>query len=235
MKFGLASFEFRNNDIEFNLAQMERAMKAAQGNVELLCFGEAFLQGFDALSWVYENDKNIGISVDSEVMRRLCDMSRACVIDLLFGYIEKSGENLYSSCAVIESGKLVYNYRRISKGWKEYSIADEHYREGTDTDEFVYHNQNIKIALCGDLWEYPERFQTDGLLIWPVYVNFKLDEWSKYEIEYAEQAHLAARRTLMVNSISHEPASHGGAFYFADGEIKKKLDYDMESILIAEI
>lgn len=31
-------------------------MKAAQGKVGLLCFGETFLQGFDALSWEYEND-----------------------------------------------------------------------------------------------------------------------------------------------------------------------------------
>lgn len=52
----LASYEFRNNDVTFNTAHMERAMKAAQGKVGLLCFGETFLQGFDALSWEYEND-----------------------------------------------------------------------------------------------------------------------------------------------------------------------------------
>ena len=49
MRIGLASYEVKNKDVAFNLSQMERAMEKAQGKVELLCFGEAFLQGFDAL------------------------------------------------------------------------------------------------------------------------------------------------------------------------------------------
>ncbi len=235
MKIGSASYEFKNNDIVFNLAQMERAMKASQGKADLLCFGEAFLQGFDALCWNYETDKDIAISTDSEVMRRLCGMTSDHQIDLLFGYIEKSGDSLYSSCAVIENGELTYNYRRVSKGWKEYRITDGHYQEGTETGGILYHGLPMKIALCGDLWDFPERFKTDGLLIWPVYVNFGLEEWPQYEVGYAAQAALAARRTLMVNSITSDPASHGGAFYFSDGKIEKKLDYDTEGILISEV
>lgn len=232
MKIGLASYEFKNNDMAFNVSQMEGAMKAAQGNVELLCFGETFLQGFDALNWDYENDKSIAVSTDSDVMRRLCDMTLRYEIDVLFGYIERDGDSLYSSCAVIENGTLIYDYRRISKGWKEYRVTDGHYKEGTDTSGFLYHGQPMKIALCGDLWEYPERFKTDGLLVWPVYVNFGLDEWPRQEVEYAAQARLAARQVLMVNAISRDPVSHGGAFYFADGRIEKKLGYDTEGILI---
>lgn len=235
MKIGLASYEFKNNDVEFNISQIEKAMKNAQGSVELLCFGETFLQGFDALSWVYEADKNVAISVDSDIMKRLGGMALTYGIDLLFGYIEKSSDSLYSSCAVIGSGRLIYNYRRISKGWKEYSTTDGHYKEGTDTGGFLYRGRPVKVALCGDLWDYPERFETDSLLIWPVYVNFNLEEWPQREREYAAQARLAARQTLMVNSISQDPVSHGGAFYFADGKIEKKLDYDTESILIAEV
>ena len=43
--------------IAFNISQIEKALSAAQGRVDLLCFGEAFLQGFDSLSWDYETDK----------------------------------------------------------------------------------------------------------------------------------------------------------------------------------
>lgn len=232
MKIGLASYEFRNNDLVFNLSQMEKAMELAQGRVDLLCFGETFLQGFDALSWDFEKDKEIAVTVGSDLMEQLCGMTVKYQVDLLFGYIERSGDYLYSSCAVLEHGVLTHNYRRITKGWKEYSITDGHYREGADTAGFLYRSQPVKIALCGDLWEFPEQFKTDGLLIWPVYVNFELEDWPRREAEYAEQACLAARRTLMVNSISHDPASHGGAFYFVDGRIEKKLAYDTEGILI---
>ena len=165
MKIGLVSYEFKNNEIAFNLAQIERAMKAARGKVDMLCFGETFLQGFDALNWEYDSDKNIAISTDSDIMRRLCGMTATYRADLLFGYIEKSGDGLYSSCAVIENGVLTCNYRRISRGWKEYTRTDEHYKEGTDANGFLYRGEPVKIALCGDLWEYPERFKTDGLLI----------------------------------------------------------------------
>lgn len=235
MKIGLASYEFINNDIEFNISQIEKAMKSVQGEVELLCFGETFLQGFDALNWNYENDKDIAVSTNSRIMRRLCDMTLQYKVDLLVGYIEKCGDAIYSSCAVIENGKLRYNYRRISKGWKEYSITDGHYKEGTETGEFLYHGQPVMVALCGDMWDFPERFKTNNLLIWPVYVNFGLDEWAKYETEYAEQAQLAADKTLMINSISQSPKSHGGAFYFVNGIIEKKLAFNTEGILIAEV
>jgi N-carbamoylputrescine amidase len=235
MRIGAASYAFRNNDIDFNLSQMEKALKLAQGNVDLLCFGESFLQGFDALNWNYERDKTVAVSADSDVMCRLCEMSIDYGVDFLFGYIECKNEHLYSSCAVIERGKLVYNYRRISRGWKEFSITDEHYQEGTDTGEFLYQGKPIMLALCGDMWDYPERFKTDHLLIWPVYVDAELDEWQDLAVEYAQQAQLAARKTLMINSISTQPICHGGAFYFVDGKLLNNPTFDEDEIFIVEV
>lgn len=235
MKIGLATYEFINNDIAFNLSQIEKAMKSTQGKADLLCFGETFLQGFDALSWNYDMDKHIAISRNSDIMRRLCDMTVHYGIDLLFGYIENGDDSIYSSCAVIENGKLIHNYRRISKGWKEFNITDEHYKEGTDTCEFVYRGQHFMIALCGDIWDFPERFKTNYILIWPIYVNFGLDEWSEYEMDYAKQACLVANQTLAINSISEKPKSYGGAFYFVDGKLKKRTSYGTEEILVVEV
>lgn len=235
MRIGLAAYEFVNNDIAFNISQIEKAMRAAQGTVDLLCFGEAFLQGFDSLTWDYETDKLVAVSTDSDIMQRLCALTLQYQVDLLLGYIEACGDAIYSSCAVIERGKLICNYRRISQGWKEYSITDQHYKEGTGPASFLYHGQPVTIALCGDLWDFPEAFKTDGLLIWPVYVNFELEQWAEAEADYAAQANLAACKALMVNPISKEPASYGGAFYFVDGTIRKKLAYEAEGILTVEI
>lgn len=234
MKIGLAAYEFRNNDIVFNISQVEKAMSAVRGSVDLLCFGESFLQGFDSLAWEYEKDKDIAVSANSEAMEQLCGLTLKHGVDLLIGYMEKSDEKIYSSCALIENGKLVHNYRRISKGWKEH-IADGHYCEGDEVEEISYHGNIFGIALCGDLWDFPEKFKTSGILIWPIYVNFGEKDWEQYEAEYAQQAGLAADKTLLINSLSHVPEAIGGAFCFDEGRITDRLPYGIEGILTVEV
>ncbi|MDI9472543.1 MAG: carbon-nitrogen hydrolase family protein [Tissierellia bacterium] len=238
MRIGLATFEFKNRDILFNLSQIERGVKEASGKVDLLCFGEAFLQGFDSLCWEFEADKRIAIEQDSERMNSVCKLSKKYGLDLIFGYIEREDDRLYSSCAVIEKGCLSYNYRRISRGWKEYLLTDDHYKEGDDVVEFIYKGNSIMLAICGDMWDYLEMYKTNGLIIWPVFLNFTLEEWEQvYEVDYAQQALLCADRVLMINSISHEtePGGIGGSFYFINGMIKEKAEYGKESILIVEV
>lgn len=234
MNIGLAAYEFRNNDIVFNISQVEKAMSAVRGSVDLLCFGESFLQGFDSLAWDYEKDKDIAVASNSEEMEQLCGLTLKYGVDLLIGYMEKSDEKIYSSCALIESGKLVHNYRRISKGWKEH-IADGHYCEGDEVGEINYHGNIFGIALCGDLWDFPEKFKTSGILIWPIYVNFEQKDWEQYEAEYAQQALLSADKTLLVNSVSHAPEAIGGAFCFEEGRITDRLPYGIEGILTVEV
>ncbi len=196
MKIGLAAYECRANDVEFNLAQIERAL-AASGDAELVCFGEAFLQGFAAVTSDYAAD--IGLAVEQ---------------------------------GLSENGAVVHNYRRISKNWRDWETAGEHYREGTDTAPFSFHGVEMAVALCGDLWIYPEVFHSNGLLIWPVYVNFDLD--GEESAAYAEQAAAVCRRTLLVNPLSKDPLSRGGAFFFADGKVEKQLALDEEKVLIVE-
>lgn len=48
MRIGLASYRFINNDIEFNLSQMEKAMKSAQGR--RILFNIFFLLKYKGLS-----------------------------------------------------------------------------------------------------------------------------------------------------------------------------------------
>ena len=235
MRIGLAAYEFRNNDIAFNLHQIEKALQKAQDIADLLCFGETFLQGFDALSWEYEKDKLIAVSRDSEIMNTLCRMTQAYGTDLLTGYIEKDAEALYSSCAVISEGKIIHNYRRISRGWKEFTRTDSHYREGTAAEPFEYKGCMLQLALCGDLWDFPERFVTDKPLFWPVYVNYSLAEWQTEAQEYACQAGRVSPRTLMVNSVSGNPDAFGGAYVFENGKVSRMLSPGQEGILFTEL
>ena len=113
MILGLAAYKFINNDMEFNISKIEKAIQSSK-NIDMLCFGEAFLQGFDAFNWNYDNDKNIAISKDSNTMKRLEQMSKNYHIDIAFGYLEIDAEELYSSYAVIINGKLMY---KCSSRW----------------------------------------------------------------------------------------------------------------------
>ena len=236
MRIGLASYRCKNKDIAFNLSQIERAMREAHGTADLLCFGEAFLQGFDALCWRYETDREMALEITSGPIRQLAQWTKQYHTALLTGYIERERERLYSSCLVLADGEVVHNYRRISRGWKECSKTDAHYAEGTETGPFRFQNKNITLSLCGDLWDFPERFKTGGLLIWPVYVNFSIREWEQGELaDYARQASLAADSVLMVNPIDRDPENHGGAFFFKNGTIAGRIPFDREDILIVEV
>ena len=75
MRIGLASYRCKKKDIPFNISQIERALKETQGKVDLLCFGEAFLQGFDSLCWDYEIDRYIAADLRSEAIRHLCSLT----------------------------------------------------------------------------------------------------------------------------------------------------------------
>ena len=108
------------------MGQIELAMKRSAGRADLLCFGEVFLQGFDSLCWNYETDQSVAVGLSSAEMAQLKRWTVQYGISLMTGYIEKDRGKLYSSCAVISAGNIIYNYRRISKGWKEFSVTDEH-------------------------------------------------------------------------------------------------------------
>lgn len=236
MRIGLASYRSINNNINFNLSQIEKAIKESVGKVDLLCFGEAFIQGFDSLSWQYELDKKVAIDQSSQTIQKLLKWSTLYHIALITGYIEKEDDKIYSSCIAISNGEIICNYRRISKGWKEYTITDDHYLEGTDVKTFTLNGKMISIGLCGDIWDYLDKFKTNNLFIWPVYVNYSLEEWNDGALsEYANQAKLISKDVLMINSIDDNPVNHGGAFHFRDGKVVEKIPFDKEDILIVNI
>ena len=107
MRFGLVSYECRNKDLAFNLHQIERAMKDSTGKVDMLCFGESFLQGFDCLCWNYEIDRFTALEQDSESIRQLQRWTEQYKLALLTGYIEKYQDKLFSSCFVIDDGEII--------------------------------------------------------------------------------------------------------------------------------
>lgn len=237
MKIALASARMIDRDISYNLSQMKCYMKEAKTNgADLVCFGEAFLQGFNALSWQYEEDRKIALATSSQEFTKIRTLTKEIDIDVLFGYNELEDESLYSSCALIAGGELVHNYRRISKGWKEYTKTDKHYKEGITVEIFDYKGKKCVIGLCGDLWDHPERFALgEDLLFWPVYVCWTQEEWENGgKLAYAEQAKLCCENTLYINSICDGDA-FGGAVQFFSGKMQRELPILNEGLLYVTI
>ena len=237
MRLALASVRIEDGNIAWNLAQMEASLREAKRRgTELVCFGEAFLQGFGALSWQYETDREIALTADSPVFAKIRGWTKELGGDVLFGYYERAEDGIYSSCTLISGGEPVYHYRRISPGWKDTEKADGHYREGTDTGVFSYGGKRCTVALCGDLWEYPERFTLgEDLLFWPVYVSWTKEVWEQSERgEYAAQAGQCCDDTLYVNSLCENDAD-GGAAQFRKGTVVQELPMCREGLLVVEV
>lgn len=238
MKIALVSYEFKNKDIDFNLTQIKKAiLESKKQQADLVCFSESFLQGFECLSWNYEIDQDMGVDIHSTTFESIKKLSIEYDIDLCLGYIEKDQDRLYSSYAFIEKGHVKYNYRRISKNWKEYTKTDEHYGEGNSVEPFNYQGVDIQVGLCGDLWIYPSKFKTNHLFIWPVFVGFTLEQWQNEEIEYMKHAYKIADDVLLINSICKDEdcLAHGGAFYFKKGKIEARTSFDKDEILIVDV
>lgn len=236
MRIGLAAIEFRNNQLDFNLSQIYRAIdQAKQQACDLVCLGESFLQGFDAFDWTYQHDRAIALEQTDELIRELGVYAKNQAVDVAFGYLEMEKDKLYSSYLLIEQGEIKQNYRRISRGWKEYTITDHHYVEGDEVKAFDYRGYKLVMSLCGDLWDEPERFQLgQDITLWPVYVDFSLTDWEQYSPEYCEQASLLPGHVLLVNSVC-QPTGMGGAFHYHDGVIQASIAPGQEGFLVVEL
>ncbi len=237
MKIALAPVKVKNKNITFNMSQIKHYMQQAkENNAILICFGESYLQGFNCLTWNYDEDCKIAISTHSPKFQLLLNFTKDIGIDLLIGFYELDNNSIYSSCALLSNGKIIHKYRRISEGWKNTSKADEHYKDEDRVTCFAYHDKEYLLALCGDVWDQPERFSLgQDLFFWLVYVGWTKAEWNSSEKNaYVKQAKCCCKTTLYVNSICTNNAN-GGAALLMDGTIQAKVPMNTEKLLIVEI
>lgn len=241
MKLGLASKEFVNGNIKRNVNTIIKTMKQ-NNDLDLILFPEAFIHGFDGLTFDYTIDKHRALSKDSPIFENLKDYCNKLSLGLGFGYIELDGDNLYSSFMVIgKNGECVDNYKRISPGWKE-EFADHHYAEGDDFHTFVFDEKTFVTAICGDLW-YNENIEilhklNYDFVLWPNYNSYSKKLWENQEKkEYAIRAKMIGKNVFWFNSHnnSENDKANGGAIYFKEGEIYKELPMKQKDILIFDI
>ena len=242
MKILLAGIGFINGDINYNKNIIIDTIKK-YSDVDLIVFGESFLQGFNALSFEYDKDTNIAISINDSIINEIREKVKESKVGLSFGYFEKDGSNIYSSQLTLDKdGNILNNYRRVSIGWKELN-ANEYYKEGRLFPTFNFLDKNLTVALCGDLWhnEFIAMMKNtpSDLVLWPVYTDFNSDEWNTtIKYEYATQVKELNRDVLLVNSYRLDGSideAKGGACHFRDGKIISEKPSSKEDLLLVII
>lgn len=241
VKAVLCSVKFVNGNVRYNIDKITSLCEKFCGRADVLLFGEAFLQGFDGLTWDYIKDKNIAVTWDSPEINEIRASAIKNRVAVGFGYMEKADDSIYSSFIVIsETGEMLCNYRRMSIGWK-IPGTDIRYKEGDTPMAFCHDGIRLGVALCGDLWtdDVAEQIGKCGadVILWPVYTDFEPDVWNSTEkLEYAERAREYCDRALLINSVCDgEGRAKGGCAYFVDGAIKCEAPAGGESLLEVEI
>lgn len=240
MKIGLVSCLMKDNDIEHQLEQMEFYI-SKNHDCDLICFGESFLQGFEGLTWEYNEDLKRALEQNNPIIKRIRELARTSKCGISFGFIEKENNILYSSNMVVGmDGQIVDVFRRVSVGWKE-AIAGPMYKEGPGFHTFAYMNKVLGVAICGDLWQDHFLDEIEQLnmvaLLWPVYVDFAVEQWNQaYESEYADRIKNLPYPVLMINSFVDAPhRANGGCFVFHRNEVISSLPMGKMGILKFEL
>lgn len=240
MRCALAALEFVNNAAEQNLRTILDAMREYAGRADLILFGEAFLQGFDAANFDPDHDIRLAIPLEDPMIRQICEAARRHAIAVSFGFIEQDDPIFYSSQLTIDAaGQLADHYRRVSPGWKLPEAGDR-YREGDGFHTFELHGKRMAVGLCGDLW-YDENIEAlrrlaPDVVLWPVYTDFTPQEWNTAEkLEYAAQAGRIGADVLYVNSFCAEKVAKGGAVHFSGGRILSELPSGSAGVLLVDL
>ena len=146
MKIALAAVGFYERDIEHNRNKIIKCLKENSGKVDLILFGETFLQGFEALGWKYETDQHMALSVSDSNIQTIQKAAEENALAVSFGFLEKAGNKIYSSQLTIGAdGNILNLFRRVSKGWnimqKEICLQNLNIWE--------IHFQLVFAAICG--------------------------------------------------------------------------------------
>lgn len=154
MNIALIAATSLTDQVEENLNTLFAKARAAKGQgADLALFGEAFLQGFEALTFEYESDIHKCLSLGSQAIARILAFCKQEGIALGVGYYENDHGAIYASYLLVgEEGQVLANYRRVSPGWKEPG-AHADYREGKHFLSVRYKGRELAVIVCGDFWE----------------------------------------------------------------------------------
>lgn len=202
------------------------ARRAKEAGADLLLFGEAYLQGFDALSFDYPSDIFRCLGTAAPEIAAIKRLAQELQLAIGFGFYENAEGGIYSSYMVVDkSGQTAGHYRRQSPGWKAPEACAD-YREGNGFETFVLEGRKFCIMICGDFWEdslltaLAEEDSRADAFIWPVHTDFSPEKWSSSENEaYRGRTAILAKPVFFINNyVEDEGRAKGGACVWRQGK-----------------
>ena len=229
------------DDIQYNMRVMrETLIKAKNSRVDLLLFGEAFLQGFEAMSFSYADDVKKAIFQKGVEITKIRAWAKEYQMAVGFGYYENDAGGLYSSYLFIdEEGRILDNYRRVSTGWR-IKKANPDYRCGRSFQTFTWRNLRLTTLVCGDFWE--DKLLTaivthdhdSDLFLWPVHCDYTQDQWDNEACDaYRRRTEILKTPILFYNNyIDEKERAKGGAYLWHQGKTIEHTPYGSSQLSI---
>lgn len=145
----IAQLNILVGDIKGNAAKIIAVSKTARDEykADLVVFPELALTGYPPEDLLLRKDFHTTISQELENLKQAIDG-----IDVLIGYPELIGENLYNAACVFRSGEIIANYHK--QYLPNYGVFDEkrYFRAGSKPCVFNVKGLPIGLTICEDIW-----------------------------------------------------------------------------------
>lgn len=116
--------------------------QAENEKIDILCFPECYLQGYILNEM---KARELSIDLDSQDFFDILKILNSKTTTIIFGLIEREGENIYNTAVVVEQGKLIGTYR------KQHLLKKENFfSNGVKTPVFKKKGIKFGINICYD-------------------------------------------------------------------------------------
>lgn len=169
-------------DIKGNAHKMRDASKKARDELDadLIIFPELSLTGYPPEDLLLRKDFHAHIRQGLDFLKESVDG-----IDMLIGYPELIGENLYNSACVIRSGEIIANYHK--QQLPNYGVFDEkrYFKPGTKPCVFNLKGLPIGITICEDIW-FQEPIKQSVLAGAKIIISINASPFDIYKVKQRE-------------------------------------------------
>lgn len=241
MIISLAATLSVDNDLEANLDSMEKMVAEAKlAHADLVLFGEAFLQGFEVLTFDYEYDiNNVALGVKGPEIMKVRQLAKKHDTGIGFGFYENDHSGIFATYLIVDSeGQTVVKYQRVSPGaWIK--DANVEYRMGKEFPVFEFGGERFTVMVFGDFWE---DYLLDSIIeldpqvdafLWPVHCDYTVEKWTTGEHEaYRARSQILAKPIFFVNNLRLEDdGAKGGAYVWRQSRELAALNPGQEGLI----